>query len=592
MPNSISYIFKQGAALNTPGVKQLFASRTYGMQGLLVKLGRNSIIRNSMFNPSSWNPEAEYIRPEETGLFSYDNAEAKKSWRHDSLGPATQEEINRLPSMQNIAPAMPQPQTADIPGPVRLDELPSDPNAGTVRLDELPSDPNTSTVEMSPAAYWKANPRGIGEGGYFDSERRIRYKSLEEVRRDREAAKSPTEQGVNGAAAAAPAPASPATPQSPGEVGAPPTQPIDMATLSDPKALITLANSPENVAKVVDVYNESAAQGAFNGASVSPDTLTKGVNLQQQIANLSAKDVQVFMKDINASQTAMAKEIRAGLEASGVNVPELIGKLAPGIETGEIPDGAGKAVLDQAAAAAGKTSEEGANDSNFLEGLFAMWEGLESSQKMGLMIGIPLVAIGLFSGAMGGGAALSAGLGLAGLAAGAAGMFGLFGGDEEEAAAPTQPPAPGQPVPPPAPGQPAPNQPAAPPAPGQPAVPGQPAAPGAGGGLDAMWKDDTIDKGEAAQIMSNPALRSQALNSPKRVEMLRSAAQSDPALAAQLNDLKAPAYLVDVHKGKVMRVLTAPKGQTVNLGLLGGKKPGMGLSPEEAEKLYQVAQQI
>jgi len=347
------------------------------------------------------------------------------------------------------------------------------------------------------------------------------------------------EQGVNGATiAAAPAPASPATPQSPGEVGAPPTQPMDAATLSDPQALITRANSPENVAKVVDVYNASAAQGAFNGASVSPDTLTKGVNLQQQIANLSVEDVQVFMQAINDSQTAMAKEIRAGLEASGVNVPELIGQYASQIEAGEMPDETGQAILDQGAAAAGKTSEEGANDSNFLEGLFAMWEGLESSQKMGLMIGIPLVAIGLFSGVMGGGPMLSAGLGLAGLAAGAAGMAGLFGGEEEAPQQPggpgsaagasgdggalTPPPAPGQPVPPPAPGQPG-----QPPAPGQPA-PNQPAAPAAGGGVIGDTNNDgKVDLAEGQAVLRDPAMKQQLFNLPpaQQKEYLRSLPQ-------------------------------------------------------------------
>jgi len=664
MPNSISYIFKQGSALSTPSVKQLLAPRTYGMQGLLVKLGVSfgggkprvlppvdAAAQQKLpgYQPDGAARDREGNTP---GYWSDKSLRQRQSKRYMLHTPPLEFPYKDRPNTRGNTPAMAAgaADARSAPAPATAEGFTPRRPSGSVRgegygiatmvpVHEKPA-PRMYPDDAGrgfPEDYFKTNSLGKQPFGWdMDPNIRNRMRSQfinynqayqdvygkappliptemerrfaqEEMAHDKDAGPTPSEvessmnslrqmkhffspeaedamktrtigdlhtindlqdkgeenwtpadrawyeshtakpppwerqpeQGVNGATiAAAPAPASPATPQSPGEVGAPPTQPMDAATLSDPQALITRANSPENVAKVVDVYNASAAQGAFNGASVSPDTLTKGVNLQQQIANLSVEDVQVFMQAINDSQTAMAKEIRAGLEASGVNVPELIGQYASQIEAGEMPDETGQAILDQGAAAAGKTSEEGANDSNFLEGLFAMWEGLESSQKMGLMIGIPLVAIGLFSGVMGGGPMLSAGLGLAGLAAGAAGMAGLFGGEEEAPQQPggpgsaagasgdggalTPPPAPGQPVPPPAPGQPVP-----PPAPGQPA-PNQPAAPAAGGGVIGDTNNDgKVDLAEGQAVLRDPAMKQQLFNLPpaQQKEYLRSLPQ-------------------------------------------------------------------
>ena len=68
---------------------------------------------------------------------------------------------------------------------------------------------------------------------------------------------------------------------------------------------------------------------------------------------------------------------------------------------------------------------EGRQNPDFMQKLSDKWDGMDDTQKLGLMIGIPLALIGLFSGAMGGDKWLAGGLGLAG-AAGVGHSMGVF----------------------------------------------------------------------------------------------------------------------------------------------------------------------
>ena len=90
--------------------------------------------------------------------------------------------------------------------------------------------------------------------------------------------------------------------------------------------------------------------------------------------------------------------------------------------------------------------------------------------------------------------------------------------------------------------------------------------------------------------MNDPQQRSAALNHPQAHLLLRSAAQNDPALKADLIAAKK-------HPEYTMQVLTHPAGQKIKVGPHGfgidlrKEKVGKGLSRAEAELFLRIAAQ-
>ena len=257
-------------------------------------------------------------------------------------------------------------------------------------------------------------------------------------------------------------------------------------------------------------------------------------------------------------------------------------------------------------------------DGGVMEQVAGWYGGLDETSKMLLWIGVPLALAGVAMGAMGGEGSGGIGMLLAvlGIAVGGIGAFGggdwlrnLFGlGDGAEGGSggtrgPPVDPEEGR-VNPEDKGltreqilgpdgkagtsddRTNPD--------GSPAAPAAPAATAATGGaaaVDNAWSDRNISAEEATAMMNDPQQRAAALQHPQRVALLRSAAQNDPVLKADLIEAKK-------HPGYAIKALMHPAGQKIKVGPdpifgvdLRKEKVGKGLSRAEAELFLRIAAQ-
>ena len=257
-------------------------------------------------------------------------------------------------------------------------------------------------------------------------------------------------------------------------------------------------------------------------------------------------------------------------------------------------------------------------DGGVMEQVAGWYGGLDETSKMLLWIGVPLALAGVAMGAMGGEGSGGIGMLLAvlGIAAGGIGAFGggdwlrnLFGlGDGAEGGSggtrgPPVDPEEGR-VNPEDKGltreqilgpdgkagtsddRTNPD--------GSPAAPAAPAATAATGGaaaVDNAWSDRNISAEEATAMMNDPQQRAAALQHPQRVALLRSAAQNDPVLKADLIAAKR-------HPEYAIKALMHPAGQKIKVGPdpifgvdLRKEKVGKGLSRAEAELFLRIAAQ-
>ena len=97
--------------------------------------------------------------------------------------------------------------------------------------------------------------------------------------------------------------------------------------------------------------------------------------------------------------------------------------------------------------------------------------------------------------------------------------------------------------------------------------------------IQSLWDDQNISRQEADQIFSDPSLRSDVLNHPQAVDMMRSAMRSDPNLKSKMKNISDSPRLA---RG----ILMTPVGKT-SWGY-----QGMGMTAPEADKLIAIAQQI
>jgi hypothetical protein len=128
---------------------------------------------------------------------------------------------------------------------------------------------------------------------------------------------------------------------------------------------------------------------------------------------------------------------------------------------------------------------------------------------------------------------------------------------------------------------------------GSPIAPATAAATAATGGEAATaavgkaWKDSNISREEAAVLMNDPQQRAAALNHPQAHLLLRSAAQNDPALMAELVSAKN-------YPGYAKQALMAPAGQKITVGPgfgMSQEKIGKGMSGAEADLFLRIAAQ-
>jgi hypothetical protein len=138
---------------------------------------------------------------------------------------------------------------------------------------------------------------------------------------------------------------------------------------------------------------------------------------------------------------------------------------------------------------------------------------------------------------------------------------------------------------------------------GDPAAPGQPEGePAAAAPVrhtpKSIWKDSDISKEEVELVMNDENLRRQVLFSTNAVQMLRSAVAKGGPFAANIKRLKHVDAGLDprgaewVVRPYKIEVLTARKGSKVKIP--GQKEPsiGQGMHPHDANKLYELAQQL